>query len=152
MRLSPIQLRLLEESLHELGLPVRIINALESGAGIYTVRQLLQLSPAQILALPNFGQKTLTTIYEALERFGFHRQRSQQSAETRSSLASADLEARRRDIRDALGGSAVDDWDAEVLLYGNARSRKRAAKRTAGRDCGKRSKGDAKGSKKNKDS
>jgi len=120
----------LEESLHELGLPVRIINALETGANVYTVKELLQLTPAQVLALPNFGQKTLNTIHEALASFGF-KIRSQQN-DKGSSDSSADLEDRRRRIRDALGGSAVDDWDAEILLYGNARARKRKPKRTAG--------------------
>jgi DNA-directed RNA polymerase subunit alpha len=121
----------LEESLHELGLPVRIINALETGANVYTVKELLQLTPAQVLALPNFGQKTLNTIHEALASFGFY-VRSQQNENAGSSDASADTENRRRRIRDALGGSAVDDWDAEILLYGNARARKRRPKRTTG--------------------
>jgi hypothetical protein len=126
---------------------VRIINALETGAGIYTVKQLLQLTPAQILALPNFGQKTLNTIYDALERFGFYCHRSKQNDETRGSVASADLEARRRSIRDALGGSAVNDWDAEILLYGNARARKRNTRTgPASSNNRKRSKGKSKDS------
>jgi hypothetical protein len=115
---------MLDESLHELGLPVRIINALETNARVFLVKELLSMRPAEVLALPNFGQKTLDTIYEALAKFGFYKEGSAQSGLS----ASADSEDRRRRIRDALGGSAGDDWDAEII-YEQARARKRRGRK-----------------------
>lgn len=144
MRLSPTQALLLEESLHELGLPVRIINALETGANVFTVKELLRLTPEQVLALPNFGQKTLNTIHEALAKFGFI---TKNNPLVTGSTTSADLAVRRRNIRDALGGSAVDDWDAEILLYGNARARKRQARPKAAISKAKKPKRKSKGTK-----
>jgi hypothetical protein len=123
-KLTPLQQRMLDESLHELGLPVRIINALETNARVFLVKELLSMRPAEVLALPNFGQKTLDTIYEALAKFGFYKEGSAQSGLS----ASADSEDRRRRIRDALGGSAGDDWDAEII-YEQARARKRRGRK-----------------------
>jgi DNA-directed RNA polymerase subunit alpha len=62
----------LELSLSETNLIVRTVNCLEE-KGIFTVQNLLNRTPKQLLEIPNFGEKTLETIYEALEKIGFHR-------------------------------------------------------------------------------
>ena len=60
----------LELSLSEIDIVVRTVNCLEE-KGIFTVRDLLNRTPQQLLEIPNFGEKTLETIYEALEKIGF---------------------------------------------------------------------------------
>jgi DNA-directed RNA polymerase subunit alpha len=62
----------LEMSTAEIGLSVRTTNCLEE-KGIFTVRDLLNSSPEQLLSIANFGEKTLEEVYKALERFGFYR-------------------------------------------------------------------------------
>lgn len=62
----------LELSLSEINLTVRIVNCLEEH-NIFTVGDLLDRTPQQLLEIPNFGAKTLTTIYAALEKIGFCR-------------------------------------------------------------------------------
>jgi DNA-directed RNA polymerase subunit alpha len=62
----------LEMSTAEIGLTVRTTNCLEE-KGIFTVRDLLNSSPDQLLSIANFGEKTLEEVYKSLERFGFHR-------------------------------------------------------------------------------
>jgi len=62
----------LESSLAELNLAVRTINGLEE-AGILIVGDLLKCTPEQVLDLPNLAEKTLATIYAALEEIGFVR-------------------------------------------------------------------------------
>lgn len=62
----------LPRSISELRLSTRTINALEL-RGIYTVADLLHCTPTQLLAINNFGQKTLKDIYASLERAGFKR-------------------------------------------------------------------------------
>ena len=62
----------LEMSTAEIGLTVRTTNCLEE-KGIFTVRDLLNSSPDQLLSIANFGEKTLEEVYKALERFGFYR-------------------------------------------------------------------------------
>ena len=62
----------LEMSTAEIGLTVRTTNCLEE-KGIFTVRDLLNSSPAQLLSIANFGEKTLEEVYKSLERFGFYR-------------------------------------------------------------------------------
>jgi hypothetical protein len=81
---------------------VRTANALD-GAGIYTVRQLLNSCPKRatdcqpsccqcvktagqgfsptcfLLDIPNFGDKTMEEVFKALERVGFVRQRSDEA-------------------------------------------------------------------------
>lgn len=99
-------------------LPIRTINALEQHANVFTVRALLQKTPKEILALPNFGEKTLETIYEALAEFGFHRPNS------KTSLTARESETRRKELREMLGGTAADDWDAEIV-FSKARAGKR---------------------------
>ena len=59
-------------SLSEIDLVVRTVNCLEDH-GIFTVQDLLNSTPKQLLEIPNLGEKTLETIYEALEKIGFYR-------------------------------------------------------------------------------
>ena len=58
-------------SLAEIGLIVRTVNILED-EGIFTVEDLLTSTREELLKIPNLGEKTLGTIYEALEKLGFH--------------------------------------------------------------------------------
>jgi DNA-directed RNA polymerase subunit alpha len=62
----------LELSLAEVDLVVRTVNCLED-EGIFTVQDLLNCTPERLLEIPNLGEKTLETIYEALEKIGFFR-------------------------------------------------------------------------------
>ena len=62
----------LELSIAEMGLSVRTTNCLEE-TGILTVRDLLQATPRRLLAINNFGDKTLGEVYDALAALGFHR-------------------------------------------------------------------------------
>ncbi len=62
----------LEVPVAELGLPVRVVNYLEH-AGILLVYDLLAHRPQELLAIPNFAQKTLEQVYRALEPLGFVR-------------------------------------------------------------------------------
>ena len=69
----------LEMSTAEIGLSVRTTNCLEE-RGIFTVRDLLNSSPEQLLSIANFGEKTLEEVYKALEKFGFYRASKQPRA------------------------------------------------------------------------
>ena len=62
----------LEMSTAEIGLTVRTTNCLEE-RGIFTVRDLLNCSRADLLSISNFGEKTLEEVYLALEGIGFYR-------------------------------------------------------------------------------
>lgn len=62
----------LEMSTAEIGLSVRTTNCLEE-RGIFTVRDLLSKQPKELLAISNFGEKTLEEVYRALEGIGFYR-------------------------------------------------------------------------------
>lgn len=53
----------------EMGLPVRIVNALEE-ADMILCDQLLRLSRESLTALPNFGTKTLKLVTTAVEALG----------------------------------------------------------------------------------
>ena len=66
----------LEMSTAEIGLTVRTTNCLEE-RGIFTVRDLLNCTPDDLLSISNFGEKTLEEVYTALDDFGFPRQRRQ---------------------------------------------------------------------------
>ena len=46
---------------------------LSRGTGILTVRDLLGATPKRLLAISNFGEKTLGEVYAALEELGFYR-------------------------------------------------------------------------------
>ena len=63
----------LEMSTAEIGLSVRTTNCLEE-RGIFTVRDLLNCTPKDLLEISNFGEKTLEEVYAALDTVGFHRQ------------------------------------------------------------------------------
>lgn len=62
----------LDMSTAEIGLSVRTTNCLEE-RGIFTVRDLLSKEPKELLAISNFGEKTLEEVYRALEGIGFYR-------------------------------------------------------------------------------
>jgi DNA-directed RNA polymerase subunit alpha len=64
----------LEMSTAEIGLSVRTTNCLED-RGIFTVRDLLNCKPEDLLSISNFGEKTLEEVYQALETIGFQRRR-----------------------------------------------------------------------------
>ena len=63
----------LDMSTAEIGLSVRTTNCLEE-RGIFTVNDLLHSSREDLLAISNFGEKTLEEVYKALEGIGFYRQ------------------------------------------------------------------------------
>ena len=65
----------LEMSTAEIGLSVRTTNCLEE-RGIFTVRDLLNCTPEDLLDISNFGEKTLEEVYDALNKIGFERQRA----------------------------------------------------------------------------
>jgi DNA-directed RNA polymerase subunit alpha len=67
-------------SLAEIDLSVRTVNCLEE-EGIFTVRDLLNCTPQQLLTIANLGEKTLGTIYLALEKIGFRRRPKEESSE-----------------------------------------------------------------------
>ena len=69
----------LDMSTAEIGLSVRTTNCLEE-QGIFTVGDLLKRSPADLLAISNFGEKTLDEVYKSLEGIGFYRQSKRQPA------------------------------------------------------------------------
>lgn len=62
----------LQLSVAEMNLSVRTTNCLEE-TGIFTVMDLLRATPKQLLAITNFGEKTLEEVYVALEELGFYR-------------------------------------------------------------------------------
>lgn len=55
--------------LEEHGLSVRIINMLEDAAGLVYMRDLLAMTEADLVALPQFGPKTVESVVRAVERF-----------------------------------------------------------------------------------
>ena len=69
----------LEMSTAEIGLSVRTTNCLEE-RGIFTVHDLLQCTPDDLLSISNFGEKPLDEVYKALESIGFRRSRQQAMA------------------------------------------------------------------------
>ncbi|MCH5373958.1 MAG: DNA-directed RNA polymerase subunit alpha [Planctomycetes bacterium] len=70
----------LELSTAEIGLTVRTTNCLEE-RGIFTVRDLLNCRPDDLLSISNFGEKTLEEVYKALEDIGFPRARQHYAVE-----------------------------------------------------------------------
>jgi len=56
----------------EIGLSVRTTNCLEE-RGIFSVGDLLNRTPDDLLEISNFGEKTLQEVYAALENIGFAR-------------------------------------------------------------------------------
>jgi DNA-directed RNA polymerase subunit alpha len=73
----------LEMSTAEIGLTVRTTNCLEE-RGIFTVRDLLNCSRADLLSISNFGEKTLEEVYLALEGIGFYRPERQDRQELKA--------------------------------------------------------------------
>jgi DNA-directed RNA polymerase subunit alpha len=69
----------LEMSTAEIGLSVRTTNCLEE-RGIFTVNDLLNCTRDDLLAISNFGEKTLEEVYKALEGIGFYRRHKQETA------------------------------------------------------------------------
>lgn len=69
----------LEMSTAEIGLSVRTTNCLEE-RGIFTVNDLLYCTRDDLLAISNFGEKTLEEVYQALEGVGFYRSWKHQPA------------------------------------------------------------------------
>jgi DNA-directed RNA polymerase subunit alpha len=67
----------LEMSCAEIGLAVRTTNCLEE-KGIFTVHDLLNATPDDLLSISNFGDKTLEEVYKRLEKIGFPRPQSPQ--------------------------------------------------------------------------
>ena len=66
------RLEKLDMSTAEIGLSVRTTNCLEE-RGIFTVNDLLHCTRDDLLAISNFGEKTLDEVYKALEGVGFYR-------------------------------------------------------------------------------
>lgn len=62
----------LDLSMAEIGLSVRTTNCLDE-QGISTVGELLKCTRADLLSIPNFGEKTLEEVFSALEKLGFVR-------------------------------------------------------------------------------
>ena len=62
----------LQMSTAEIGLSVRTTNCLDE-QGISTVEDLLKCHRADLLSIPNFGEKTLEEVFKALEKLGFYR-------------------------------------------------------------------------------
>jgi DNA-directed RNA polymerase subunit alpha len=77
----------LDLSLSEIDLVVRTVNCLEDH-GIFTVSDLLNSTPKQLLEIPNLGEKTLETVYAALEKIGFYRPGRQPSEPVQFDLPS----------------------------------------------------------------
>ena len=75
----------LDMSTAEIGLTVRTTNCLEE-KGIFTVRDLLNCTPDDLLSISNFGEKTLDEVYSALEGVGFYR-RTRQLARATAAVA-----------------------------------------------------------------
>jgi DNA-directed RNA polymerase subunit alpha len=69
----------LDMSTAEIGLTVRTTNCLEE-RGIFTVQDLLNCTREDLLAISNFGEKTLEEVYKALEGIGFFRRARRDSA------------------------------------------------------------------------
>lgn len=76
MELTQEQIELLPRYLSDLGFPPRTVNHLES-INVYTLEDLLSTRPEKLLAIQNFGDKTLEETYRILEEYGFVRTDSQ---------------------------------------------------------------------------
>jgi DNA-directed RNA polymerase subunit alpha len=71
----------LEMSTAEIGLSVRTTNCLEE-RGIFTVNDLLHSTREDLLAISNFGEKTLEEVYRSLEGVGFYRRNRRPTQQT----------------------------------------------------------------------
>lgn len=70
----------LDLSMAEIGLSVRTTNCLDE-QGISTVGELLKCKRSDLLSIPNFGEKTLEEVFNALEKLGFVRAEKRREAE-----------------------------------------------------------------------
>ena len=70
----------LDLSMAEIGLSVRTTNCLDE-QGISTVGELLKCKRSDLLSIPNFGEKTLEEVFNALEKLGFFRVEKRREAE-----------------------------------------------------------------------
>lgn len=70
----------LDLSMAEIGLSVRTTNCLDE-QGISTVGELLKCKRSDLLSIPNFGEKTLEEVFNALEKLGFVRAERRREAE-----------------------------------------------------------------------
>lgn len=100
MNLTAEQASLLEESLHELELPLRVINALERSLEVFTIGDLLQTTRSQLEGIPNFGPQTVENIYAKFEQRGFYRTGRRP---VDNNLSSSATSLRRQRVRNALG-------------------------------------------------
>lgn len=64
----------LQISVSELDIPVRVANSLQEH-GVFTVENLLYKTPQQIVEMKNVSDVSLSKIYKALAKLGFHRQK-----------------------------------------------------------------------------
>jgi DNA-directed RNA polymerase subunit alpha len=85
----------LEMSTAEIGLTVRTTNCLEE-RGIFTVRDLLNCTPEDLLNISNFGEKTLEEVYQALADFGFPRKKNQLAGAPMTSTVPSAADINRR--------------------------------------------------------
>jgi DNA-directed RNA polymerase subunit alpha len=76
----------LDLSLAEIDLSVRTVNCLEEDK-IFTVLDLLQCTHERLMQIPNLGEKTVDTIYAALEKIGYYRSPKQPAGEIDGSRA-----------------------------------------------------------------
>ena len=72
VNLTPEMAQLLDEPIHVLEqyFGQRVLNALEDHGIIY-IRQLLNTTSEELLAIPNFGENSLKKIFEGLAVHGF---------------------------------------------------------------------------------
>ena len=70
----------LDLSMAEIGLSVRTTNCLDE-QGISTVGELLKCKRSDLLSIPNFGEKTLEEVFNALEKLGFVRAEKRREAQ-----------------------------------------------------------------------
>jgi DNA-directed RNA polymerase subunit alpha len=99
----------LELSLAETDLIVRTVNCLEE-EGIFTVHDLLSSTPQRLLEIPNLGEKTLETIYVALEKIGFYRPSKQPDANANTQSSSKNFTLLRNEMSPlAISSSSVDE-------------------------------------------
>lgn len=66
-------LELLDASLYEIDMPERVVNFLVT-IDVFTVGDLLQKRPQELLDIRNFGEKSLEIVFDRLAAAGFHRE------------------------------------------------------------------------------
>jgi DNA-directed RNA polymerase alpha subunit len=59
-----------EATFDSIGFPARLTNVLEEGLGVIYVADLCCFTAAELLALPNFGEKLLTQVRDGLAAVG----------------------------------------------------------------------------------